>query len=115
MARGEGGGMTEHRPTVQTDWIDRASVVVQTVSYTHSHVWENESPDFWHRRLLEEVAEVGSVLDGRHEDSLEWELTQIASIAICWMARLKRVPNPEDIYKRHMEKWEEVAKAKGEA
>lgn len=58
---------------------------IQELVERHKKVWRNEDDWFWLAGLLEEVAELGNVLAGKHADTIEWELKQIAAICINWL------------------------------
>lgn len=51
-----------------------------------AHATDIRRPDF--HMLAEEVLELSLALRGLHEDSVEHELTQIAGIALNWLADL---------------------------
>jgi hypothetical protein len=52
--------------------------------------WNLEDNDYWLARLMQEVGEAASVLANDHDDTLEHELRQIASIALNWLEKLER-------------------------
>ena len=54
--------------------------------------WRDKPDEYWLARLLEEVAELGGVIHGTHDDTMDRELSQIASIAINWMSRIDNTP-----------------------
>ena len=54
----------------------------------HAHLWRDRDDNYWLQRLMTEVGEASGVLALDHDDTLEHELTQIASIAISWLQLL---------------------------
>jgi hypothetical protein len=48
----------------------------------HAETWQDKPDSYWLARLLQEVGELGSALVDDHDDPVEWELLQVASIAI---------------------------------
>ena len=56
----------------------------------HSSTWQNKSDWFWALALLEEVLELLLALVSLHRGPVEWELTQISSMAMNWMEMRKR-------------------------
>lgn len=51
----------------------------------HKETWRDEEESYWLARLMQEVGELGSSLVGDHEDSPDWELSQIAAICLNWL------------------------------
>ena len=51
----------------------------------HRYVRRHEAEDVWLAGLAEEFAELASALAGIHYDSPDWELLEIASIALNWL------------------------------
>ena len=51
----------------------------------HSNTWKGRPISTWLLGLHEEVSELDCVIHGDHDDSLENELVQIASIALNWL------------------------------
>ena len=49
--------------------------------------WRGRSPWYWMCRLTQEVGEAIGVLLGVHDDNLDHELTQIASICVNWQRK----------------------------
>ena len=49
------------------------------------HDWRGMPSYYWLTRLVEEVGELAQALTARHEHSPDYELLQIASIAINWL------------------------------
>lgn len=49
--------------------------------------WRGRSSWYWMWRLTQEVAEALGVLIGVHDDDLDHELTQIASICVNWQRK----------------------------
>ncbi len=68
---------------------------VDTLFYEHRHTWEREGRLHWFLGLLEEVAELGLSMIGLHKGPPEWELTQIAAIAM--NMRRHHYPSPRGI------------------
>ena len=66
-----------------------AQLSVTELARFHKLMWRDESESYWLSQLIEEVAELAAALLGKHDDPPEWELMQIASIAINWLARRK--------------------------
>lgn len=58
---------------------------VLTVARAFSTTWRNKRQDYWLSRLMEEVGELSGALNGRHGDTPELELLEIAGIAINWL------------------------------
>lgn len=52
--------------------------------------WQEVSRDYWFLRLSEKVGELAGTLTGRHEHSIDHELTQIAAICLNFMRMLER-------------------------
>lgn len=55
-------------------------------AYIHGDMWRDKGNLYWLIRLLEEVTELILSLAGIHKDDPEWEIKQIATIAINWLA-----------------------------
>ena len=55
----------------------------------HAQTWRNMPEDYWYSRLVQEVIELGLAMDGRHIDTPDWELTQIAAICLNWLEMRK--------------------------
>jgi len=53
----------------------------------HNSTWRGRSQLKWAFGLLEEVMELLLALVGLHKDSADWELRQIATIAMNWLER----------------------------
>lgn len=51
----------------------------------HKDTWRNCSQWYWLRGLLEEVCELIGALLGIHHGPVDWELKQIAAIAMNWL------------------------------
>jgi len=51
----------------------------------HEDTWADRHGSYWLARLVEEVGELGAALVDDHEHTPDWELAQIASIAINWL------------------------------
>lgn len=51
----------------------------------HIKTWRDKDDMYWLARLIEEVGELGASLVGDHNDTPEWELTQISAICINWL------------------------------
>lgn len=54
----------------------------------HKDSWSDKNNNYWLQRLLQEIGELSSVMAGDHEDTMEHELAQIASIALNWLRKL---------------------------
>lgn len=52
------------------------------------HKWLDRDDAYWLARLMQEVGELASVVARDHDDTMAYELTQIASIAIAWRNKL---------------------------
>jgi len=51
----------------------------------HVNTWRDKAEWYWFARFSEEVGELGGALVGNHEGPVEWELSQIAAIALNWL------------------------------
>jgi hypothetical protein len=60
---------------------------VAAAAHEHSWRWRERDEGYWLQRLMQEVGELASVLAGDHTDTVEHELTQVASIAVNWLRR----------------------------
>lgn len=49
--------------------------------------WQDRDDHYWFERLSQEVGELGSSICGNHDDPPDWELAQIASIALNWLMK----------------------------
>jgi len=70
--------------------MTRRSMVEQKViglKRVHSQTWRDRGQLKWTLGLLEEVAELLLALVGLHHHSPDWELRQIATIAMNWLER----------------------------
>lgn len=47
--------------------------------------WRDMPESYWFMRLAEELGELGGVLAGNHDDTVEHELKQIAAICLNWL------------------------------
>ena len=47
--------------------------------------WRGKPNSYWFARLIQECGELGSSLVGDHDDAVEQELRQIASICLNWL------------------------------
>lgn len=76
-------GMANEYPTINvpTDPLDEVLAMKQQ----HAGRWRDQPDSYWLARMMQEVGELSSSLVGDHEDPPEWELTQIASIALNWL------------------------------
>lgn len=54
----------------------------------YQNKWRTNDYNFWINRLLEEVTEASGVVNGTHQDNLEHELYQIASICINFLIKI---------------------------
>lgn len=53
----------------------------------HSTTWRDKPDSYWFARLVQEIGELGSSLVGDHPHPPEWELEQIAAIALNWLEK----------------------------
>lgn len=62
---------------------------VMTLANRHycEGTWRDQPDARWLAGMVEEVGELASALEGRHEHEPDMELRQIASIALNWLAR----------------------------
>ena len=69
---------------------------VSAMVYDHARrkTWQHKDEHYWLSRLIEEIGELAQALNGRHEDPVELELTEIASIATSWLALRARRAEP---------------------
>lgn len=51
----------------------------------HISTWRDQPDAYWYFRLGEEFGELGAALANDHKDPPEWELKQIAAIALNWL------------------------------
>jgi len=63
------------------------------IAAQHAHRWRDKDDDYWLKRMVQEVGELASVLANDHDDTVEHELFQIASITINWLD--KRMNNED--------------------
>ena len=61
---------------------------VRQIALHHAACWTDKSDTDWYLGLLGEVHELWDALRGIHEHPTEYELLQIASICVNWLARL---------------------------
>ena len=47
--------------------------------------WRDMPESYWLSRLMEEVGELASALNGRHEHTPELELMQVATLCLNWL------------------------------
>jgi len=59
---------------------------VYWLAMQHAATWAGMPDERWLQGLVEEVGELASALAGRHEHTPEFELRQIAAIALNWLA-----------------------------
>lgn len=69
--------------------MDTQEIVMQ-MKTRYANQWQDKDDGYWFTRLVQEVGEAGSVLANDHDDTLEHELCQIASIAMNWLEKLER-------------------------
>ena len=74
--------------------LDRVSAMV--FDHARRKTWHHKDEHYWLSRLVEEVGELAQALNGRHEDPIELELTEIASIATSWLAMRARKEEAPD-------------------
>lgn len=65
----------------------RANEVVR-LAEKYREQWSDRPDAYWLMRLMQEVGELASVLAGDHDDTVEHELRQVASIALNWLRRI---------------------------
>jgi len=84
---------------------DAAYQCVLEVARSHAHLWHERDSLFWIRALREEMVELSISLGTVSGDPQEWELAQIASIAMNWLAKRHReghaLPDPAEMAARH--------------
>lgn len=51
----------------------------------HVNTWRDKAEWYWLARFTEEVGELAGALVGNHVGPVEWELSQIAAIALNWL------------------------------
>lgn len=51
--------------------------------------WKDKDDNYWLQRLMEEVGELSGVMAKNHDDTMEHELSQIASISLNWLRKLE--------------------------
>lgn len=59
--------------------------IVENKANQHKAKWRDQPETYWLARLMQEVGELASVMAGDHDDTIEHELVQIASICINWL------------------------------
>lgn len=76
-------------PIVTYNTLQEAEILKKVVKLRtkYSEKWRDKSDSYWLARLMQEVGELGSSLVKDHEDTPEWELEQIASIALNWLEK----------------------------
>ena len=68
--------------------IRRASWFVSTMAHHHNDKWRFRCDAYWLWRLCLEVIELALALCHLHSDPPTWELQQIGSICINWIAEI---------------------------
>jgi hypothetical protein len=58
----------------------------------HRATWREKPDWFWYWHLILEVVELGLALAGQHKDPAEWELMQIAAIAMNFKDKRELMP-----------------------
>lgn len=58
---------------------------VWALKQQHAQTWRDMPETYWMRGLWEEVGELAASLGGTHKHPPEWELKQIAAIALNWL------------------------------
>lgn len=51
----------------------------------YAETWQGKPESYWLARIMQEIGELASVLVGDYDDSPDWELMQIAAIALNWL------------------------------
>ncbi len=62
-----------------------------SLKYEHAETWRDKSDWFWLLGLCEEVIELGLSMLGLHKGPTDWEITQIAAIAMNWLEKRQQV------------------------
>jgi len=74
--------------------ISAVELKVLELKTRHKSTWRDKPEWWWLLGLLEEVVELVFALVGLHRGPVDWELTQIAAIAMNWLehrgTRVKR-------------------------
>lgn len=71
---------------------------VITLRVKKRKLWRDKTESYWLSRLVEEVGELASSLNGRHPHDPDTELTQIASMCINWLEMREQKRNlPEHV------------------
>lgn len=65
---------------------------VLLLRHKHKHTWRGKPETYWFAALAEEFGELGSALNGKHADSTDHELRQIAAICLNWL-EMRRLAN----------------------
>ena len=67
-------------------FTSKVAARVYELAMRHEDTWAGESDVRWLQGLVEEVGELASALAGRHKHTPDYELRQIAAIALNWLA-----------------------------
>ncbi len=59
--------------------------MVYELKKKHEATWREKPESYWFARMVEEVGELAGALKETHEHTPDWELSQIASIALNWL------------------------------
>jgi len=79
---------------------------VLSLKRQHQDAWRGYSQWFWAYRFCMEVGELLGALVGLHRGPVDWELTQIASIAMNWLegistdAQLEQINSLPSLWER---------------
>ena len=68
-----------------TDKLPAAWRQVIALAIGHRATWRAEPESRWLAGLMAEVGELADAMHGKHEHSPDWELEQIAAIALNWL------------------------------
>lgn len=68
--------------------LSQAEIQVLGTKRAYQEYWRDKDDSYWLQRLIQEIGECASVLASDHNDALEHELTQIASIALNWLEKI---------------------------
>lgn len=80
--------------------------MVRDLQALTSHVDRDKGDDWWFMMLAEEIGELAGALRDQHEDPPEWELMQIASIALNWLEKRGATALCRDLLFQHRERME---------
>ena len=61
--------------------------VVACLASRHADTWQYHNIDFWILALMAELGEASAAICGRHDHPWQWEVAQIAAIALNLLRR----------------------------